>query len=295
MKISDVQSRVIFGSFSLTRVGVKDIRKPITIQRPNKRMVFMPTINVYVDLPANQKGVHMSRNMEIINEVVDESSRAPAKGLENLCVEICKRLLQRHRYATCSECSMETPYFLEKNSFDKKSLEEYKLTAKAIAKKGKKLQMRRWIGVEVTGMTVCPCCMEGTKSILISKNPRIRQQIRKMPAITHNQRNISTVFMEIPENRDVDADDLITMVENSLSTPTYGILKRKEEAKVVYEAHKKPRFVEDVVREILEKIIAKYNDFPDSATITVHSESEESIHKHNAFAERATTFGELRK
>jgi GTP cyclohydrolase-4 len=93
----------------------------------------------------------------------------------------------------------------------------------------------------------------------------------------------------------VDADDLIDIVEHSFSSPTYSILKRKEEAELVIKAHTKPKFVEDVVRDILSAVLKKYSNLPDEVLVIVRSESEESIHKHNAFAERVTTLGELRK
>jgi GTP cyclohydrolase-4 len=100
--------------------------------------------------------------------------------------------------------------------------------------------------------------------------------------------------VEVPERVEIEADDLIDIVEGSLSSPTYGILKRKDEAKVVLKAHEHPKFVEDVVRDILGKVLRKYKNLDDSVHVTVRSESEESIHKHNAFAERVTTLGELR-
>src|SRR4030065_110609 len=90
------------------------------------------------------------------------------------------------------------------------------------------------------------------------------------------------------------ADALVEIVWRSLSSPTYGILKRKDEANVVLNAHLNPKFVEDVVRDILGKLLEKYKDLDDSVHVTVRSVSEESIHKHDALAERVTTLGELR-
>jgi GTP cyclohydrolase-4 len=103
-------------------------------------------------------------------------------------------------------------------------------------------------------------------------------------------------MIEVPgEDKSVDANDLIGIVERAFSTPTYSILKRKEEAQLVIDAHMNPKFVEDVVRDILSAILKKYKNLPDEVMVVVRSESEESIHKHNAFAERVTTIGELRK
>jgi len=103
-------------------------------------------------------------------------------------------------------------------------------------------------------------------------------------------------MIEVPgENKSVDANDLIDITENAFSSPTYAILKRKEEGNLVFNAHKNPKFVEDVVRDILSSVLKKYSNLPDDVLVIVRSESEESIHKHNAFAERVTTLGELRK
>jgi GTP cyclohydrolase-4 len=112
--------------------------------------------------------------------------------------------------------------------------------------------------------------------------------------VTHNQRNTTTLVIEVPGHYDIEADDLIDIVENSFSSPTYEILKRKDEARMVVEAHTKPMFVEDIVRKILSSLLANYPHLPDDVHVLVRSESEESIHKHNAFAERRTTLGELR-
>jgi len=114
------------------------------------------------------------------------------------------------------------------------------------------------------------------------------------PIITHNQRNRTSLVLEEPPGADIEADDLINIVEASMSAPTYEVLKRPDERRLVEQAHAKPMFVEDVVREVLGRVLKKYQDLPDDARVKVKSDSEESIHKHNAVAERAATLGELR-
>lgn len=269
------------------------MKKPVNVQRPGKTVTLTTNIDIFVDLPSKQKASHMSRNVEIIGEVVDESVRKPVDSLESLCASISKSLLKRHEYANYAEVSMKADYFLERAIRFKKSLENYKLMAKAIATREDN-GIKKMIGVEVTGMTTCPCAMESVKSMLKEKG-KFPKNLRNIPIVTHNQRNITTLMIEVPEKYEVEADDLIAIVEDSVSSPTYEILKRHDEAEVVYKAHLKPRFVEDVVRAILGKILKKYNYLPDEVHVTVRSESEESIHKHNAFAERDTTLGELRK
>ena len=84
------------------------------------------------------------------------------------------------------------------------------------------------------------------------------------------------------------------LVEGAFSSPTYELLKRDDEAAVVINAHRNPKFVEDVVRDVLKLLVDNCTDLPDNVGVTVRSESEESIHKHNAFAERKATLGDLR-
>ena len=96
------------------------------------------------------------------------------------------------------------------------------------------------------------------------------------------------------ETVDVEANGLIDLIESGFSSPTFELLKRDDEGAVVINAHKNPKFVEDVVRTVLTKIVDAYKDLPDDVGVVVRSESEESIHKHNAFAERTCTLGALR-
>jgi GTP cyclohydrolase-4 len=288
---SDVQNRYLNNGYKLTKVGVTGVKKPVTVRRGDKVVVINSSIDVFVDLPSTQKGSHLSRNLEVISELVDMSVREPVPGLENLAADICRQLLDKHEYASWAEVNITGDYFLERESTaGTKSLESFKLIAKARNKRGDGLM--KLIGVEVVGMTACPCAMETVRTSYDEFVPNGGPQT---PVISHNQRNVSSVIMEVPEEYDVEANDLIDVVENSFSSPTYEILKRDAEADVVVRAHRNPKFVEDVVREILGRILEKYSHLPDNVLVTVRSESEESIHKHNAFAERMTTLGELRE
>lgn len=290
----DVQNRAAQQRFKLTRVGVTGVRKPIIVKRPWGKVTLNAGIDVYVDLPSTMKGSHMSRNVEVTGEVVDKSVREPVESLEKLTSEMCDILLERHEYASYSEVDIRADYFLERESpMGRKSLENYEIRAKTEALKGEK--KRTYIGVTVVGLNACPCAMETVKEYYKESHPDYRECIETLPFLTHNQRNISTVMIEVPEGKNVEVNDLIDIIESSLSSPTREILKRQDEARIVIGAHENPKFVEDVVRDILARILKKYIDFPDETHISVKSESEESIHKHNAFAERVTTFGELRK
>lgn len=286
--LPDVQSRISPSHFKLTRVGVTGVKKLVHVKRPHKNEIvhLVVTMDLFVDLPATQKGSHMSRNLELVSELIDQNLQTPVSDLESFCAKTAKLLLLKHEYATVSEVNAEADYFSDViYPNGKKTSEPYKIVAKAQAKNNG--EIKKLIGVHVIGMTACPCAMEVVKTIEDSGN---------CPSPTHNQRNIGTLMVEVPSDEFlVDADDLITIVQESFSSPTYAVLKRKEEAELVLKAHKKPKFVEDVVRDMLSAVLKKYSFLPDDVLVISRSESEESIHKHNAFAERVTTLGELRK
>ncbi len=259
------------------------------IQRPNKERILplVVTLDLFVDLPATQKGSHMSRNLELISEVINHNVQKPVSDLESFCAQTAQLLLKKHDYASFSEVKAEADYFLDVvYPSGKKGQEPYKLIAEARATSN--IEIKKLIGVKVIGMTACPCAMEVVRTL--------QSQDASCSVPTHNQRNIGTLMIEVPQDiHTVDADDLIKIVEQAFSSPTYSILKRKEEAELVLKAHQKPKFVEDVVRGMLNQVLTQYMNLPDDVLVIARSESEESIHKHNAFAERVTTLGELRK
>ena len=112
---------------------------------------------------------------------------------------------------------------------------------------------------------------------------------------SHNQRGVGTLLIEVPEKYIVKGEDIINMIESSMSSPVCELLKRPDENAVVMSAHKNPVFVEDCVRNMMEKIVNMYGDFPDDTLITARQENYESIHRHNAYAEKVTTMGELKE
>jgi GTP cyclohydrolase-4 len=288
------QAKRLEDSFELTRVGVTGVVKPVLVHRDGRDNHLTAKMDIFVDLPSTQRGSHMSRNIEVVTEMIDESIRTKVSSLEDLAAKICKELLDRHEYASFAEVRMSADYFLERRpDGGKASLEQFKLMAKATAMRGNGLMKE--IGVEVSGMTACPCAQETVRQLMFSETPELERLDGRLAVASHNQRNRTTLMVEVPEEVRVEADDLIDIVESSLSSPTFGILKRSDEAAVVLAAHRNPKFVEDVVRDILWKLLEKYPDLDDSVHVEVRSESEESIHKHNAFAERVTTLGELRR
>ncbi|MBQ7700766.1 MAG: GTP cyclohydrolase I FolE2, partial [Candidatus Methanomethylophilaceae archaeon] len=206
-------------------------------------------------------------------------------GIEDLAVNIGKLLLVKHEYATESNVEIEAEYFRNnKTPLGKDTTEVYGLIGKAKCRRDGYVQ--KTIGVRAVGMTACPCAQENVSEMLHCSN--------EWPVITHNQRNVCTVIMTTDDSVSIEADELIDIVNDSFSSPTFEVLKRDDEATVVINAHKNPRFVEDMVRAVLTKIVNRYSGLSDDTLVTVKSESEESIHKHNAFAERTATMGELR-
>ncbi len=300
----DVQSWKLTSNFPLTRVGTSDFKLPFTVHRPDGVHVLVPEISVFVDLPAELKGSHMSRNIEMIHEV--RNSKQVFGSLEEICERISTGLLEKHEYAECSEVVMRTDYFLEKeNPGGRLNMEHYILAAEAVSrwKKDGTISTTKLIGVEVKGMTACPCGMETTRALFIDGKPGAEKICGgdscdgegKLPTITHNQRNVSKLFIELPAGHEIEANVLIDIVERGLSSPSYGILKRKDEAAVIWNAHNNPKFVEDVVRDILSETVRRFPGLDGSALVTVSSKSYESIHKHNAFAECVMTMLELRE
>jgi GTP cyclohydrolase-4 len=278
--------------FKLTRVGVSGIKKPIRVKRPGREVVLTATIDLYVDLPATQKGSHMSRNVEVLDEAVARACDGETCGLEEYAGDLARALLRRHEYATFSEVHISADYFLDKKApSGRRTTEVYRLAAVGKGtRQGRAIKVKRSIGVEVTGMTTCPCAMEGVRELVAGARRR-----PSGPMVTHNQRNVTRLSMDVPAGADVEADDLIRIVEGALSSPTREILKRADEAALVHAAHMNPKFVEDVVRGILDQLVRRFKGLPGDVEVKVRSVSQESIHKHDAVAERVTTLAELRR
>ena len=285
----DVQYRKGDTWSKLTKVGVTGVRKPVVVKRKGISSALNGALNcsidIFVDLPAEQKGSHLSRNVEVLSDVVEESIRVPVSGLENMASGMCKKLLIHHEYAQMANVDIRAEYFREsKTPAGRGTLEMYKLLASGSAVRGDKI--RKTIGVEVIGMTACPCAQQTVSEMMDCAGG--------IAVMSHNQRNVCTAMFRVDDDIDIEADEIIDIVQSAFSSPTYELLKRDDEGQVVINAHNNPRFVEDVVRNVLESVVERYKELPDDAEITVKSESEESIHKHNAFAERTATMGELR-
>lgn len=279
MSKTDVQNGAPHFAIPLTRVGVAGVRKPVGVVRGGRVNHLVGLVDVFVDLPSTQRGAHMSRNIEALNRTIDEHVRKEVGSLEDLASNIAQALLDRHSYAQTAEVDISAPYFRERKTphHALPTLEHYGIRARVVATREGE---RRTITVEVVGMTACPCAMEGTREVLASQG----HAVDAFPTITHNQRNRLTIGVETHAGQEVEADDLIDIAEASLSAPTFELLKRGDETRLVIMAHEQPRFVEDVVRAAVQAILQRYPRLPETAVVDVRSVAEESIHKHDAVA-----------
>ncbi|MEA3557939.1 MAG: GTP cyclohydrolase MptA [Candidatus Thermoplasmatota archaeon] len=298
--LTDIQGKKMESSFILSRVGVSGIKRPVTIKRHGNTIRLVPEFDISVNLPSEQKGSHMSRHVEVINRAIDMAVNVENDSLERLVERIAGELLRSHEYATYADVKLEADYFLEKISPDNREvMENYRIMAEASITRGGGKPHRK-IGVEVSGLSACPCAMENIREILKTelKEKGISEEkisiLDMIPVPTHNQKNRAYIEIGWNNELEIEANDLIELIERNLSSPTFEILKRKGEAKIVMDAHLNPKFVEDIVRDIIDDLLETYSNLPDDVTIHVRSISEESIHKHDAFAERMADLGTLR-
>ena len=304
--LPDTQDDAPSVPIKLTRVGVTGVKKLLQLERKNKRpIILLPSFDAFVDLPSDQKGVHMSRNPEAISEVLETVAKDSTVDVESLCAKIVDKMMTKHEYARRVEISMTTDFMFMKESpvTKNKTQEMAQLKAKAVGLRDEEsnVTIRKSIGAELIGMTVCPCAQESvresdkTKLLEFLDEETTQKVLDTVTFASHNQRGVGTLLIEVPEDKNVKAEDLIDIIETSMSSPVCELLKRPDENATVMNAHRKPVFVEDCVRNMMEKIVQKYSDFPDDTLITARQENQESIHRHNAFAEKVTTLGELKE
>jgi GTP cyclohydrolase IV len=287
------------GSLKLRSVGLSGIRKPLVVLRSGEAHHLSVTFRVAVDLPSSRKGSDLSRNAEILAEVVDNTVTRPVDSLESACSTIVRELLARHPYASEAFVEASAEYFLRQGiSEEKKSFEDFTLLAEARATRASDggVSLRRAVGAEAVGMTACPCAMETCRDELTREFPLLADpQFKKLPMISHNQRNRTRLVFELEDASEVEVDRVIDTIEAAQSSPTYAILKRGDEGQVVLDAHRHPKFVEDVLRDLLSSLPERFPSLPDGTVVRAVTVSEESIHKYNVEASHRLTLGELRR
>jgi GTP cyclohydrolase-4 len=302
--LPDIQSTTPAVRINLTRVGVKNVKKLVEVSRPENRPVdFISNFDVFVDLPGSLKGANLSRNFEVIDEVLQQAIDGDVKEIENLCSVVARKLLDRHEYADRTEVLMQSQFMVKRETpVSRTSCHEVvKVHARAIARRTFRSPIvRKSIGAEVTGMTACPCAQDIMKerAIYALRNLDIGQEkidafLREVPMATHNQRGRGFLCIEIDDDQHVKLEKIIQILKDSMSASIFELLKRGDESYVVLNAHMNPRFVEDCVREIAKKVINEFKDLPGDSLITIKQTNEESIHQHDAYAERQATMAEL--
>lgn len=300
----DTQDKIPILPIHLTRVGVSGVKKLLKIEREGKRpIILLPTFDAFVDLPSKQRGIHMSRNPEAISEVLEEMVENTALELESLCAEIVNSLLNKHKYAKRAEVSMKSDFMFMKKSpiTENRSQEMTKIMADAIGyRDGDEVVIRKMIGAELVGMTVCPCAQESVRESSKQElaefldKETLKKVLNTVSFASHNQRGRGMIMIEVPHHQTIRGEDLITIIEESMSASISELLKRPDENAIVIKAHQNPMFVEDCVRNMVHKIVKDYSYLPDDTMVTVRQINEESIHRHNAFAEKVATMGELK-
>ena len=267
------------------------------MRRADRVITLTAVFSLAVDLPAQRKGSDLSRNAELLADLVDWPVARPVPSLESACSSLARELLVRHPYATRSEVRGRAEYFLSRGIAEgRESLEEFLLLAEGrAARTGAEISVRRSIGAEAVGLTACPCAMETARDQLSREFPLLEDpRLKELPIVTHNQRNRTSLSFDLEEPTEVEADRIIEAIEAAQSAPTYAILKRGDEAKVVLAAHRHPKFVEDVVRDLLVSLPDRFPALSDAVRVRVRTRSEESIHKYDVVAEHETTMGALR-
>jgi GTP cyclohydrolase-4 len=305
--LPDVQANKPDIPITLSRVGVTGVKKLIEVSRVEKRpIILISNFEIFVDLPSDRKGANLSRNFEAIDEVIEESITSPVWEIEELCSEVARRLLSRHEYATQAEVIMKSEYIVKRttpvNKVKCQQVVDIFAEATAKRKKNGNISVKKMVGAEVIGITACPCAQEISRDKAIEELKKLNVDIETIykflnvvPTVTHNQRGRGIITIEVSSVNKVSIDRIIKIIEGSMSSNIYELLKRNDEAQLVETAHKNPKFVEDCVRTMAKKIVNEFSYLPDDSIITIKQINEESIHTHNAFAERIATLGELKE
>jgi len=254
-RLTDVQNKADKRGIDIQKVGIKDVEIPLIIQRKNAdNQTVSAKARMSVNLPKNYKGTHMSRFMEVLNVWCEK--HLLSGDIKGFLKEIKKKL-----NSTSAEVKFSFKYFINKTAPVSKisSPQGYDCFFKGVLDNDK---YTFYLGVKVPITTLCPCSKE------ISEKS------------AHNQRAIVKVTVTYPENELVWIEDLIKLVEECGSCEVYPLLKREDEKYVTEKAYENPKFVEDVIRDIVLRLRA-------SKSITAFEtevEAFESIHNHSAWA-----------
>jgi GTP cyclohydrolase I/GTP cyclohydrolase-4 len=297
----DVQARVPATRVSLSRVGVTGVEKILRISVKGSEQLYHAGIECFVDLNPEQTGVHMSRFEEVVNEAIEEVVLGEALKAETLAAHIAERVRSRQD-GLRAEVTIHARYpeYKQTPVSGNQTQELYTLIGTAVSSER---GVRRLVGVQAQGMTACPCAQElvadHARERLVEQgftDDEIERVFEAVPVATHNQRGIGTLYIGCPEGCDAElrAETLLRIVEDSMSSEIFELMKRSDERAVVEKAHRRPRFVEDCVREMIRGVLGGFPELDDEAFVLARQENLETIHQHNVVAERYGLLRELR-
>ena len=295
--LDDLQASTPEVRLGLSRAGVQGVGKAIRLRWSGAEKLISAEIDCTVDLDPVQKGVHMSRFPELFEEAIDEVVIGEAFLVEELAEHIARNIVARQA-AGRAEVRIAARYPLERRTPVTGLATQELISIIGIAA-ASGTHVRRVVGVEATGINACPCAQglvrgKATERLLEAgfDEPDVERILELVPIATHNQRGRGTLY--VGSDHPVNAEQLAAIVEGSMSSPIYELLKRPDELFVVEHAHLQPRFVEDSVRISLQSALARYAELEDVDFLLARQVNFETIHSHEVVAERHGTVGELR-
>jgi GTP cyclohydrolase IV len=282
----------------LSRAGVMGANKAIRISYGENERQIAAEIECTVDLDPRQKGVHMSRFPELFEEAIEEVVIGEALLVEVLAEHIAAHIVERQR-ALRAEVRIVARYPSERRTPVTDLPTQEMVSLIGIAAASSEGGVRRVVGVEAAGINACPCAqglVRGRASERLLEagfdDGDVDRILELVPLATHNQRGRGTLYVGTKSS--VNAEQLVAIVEGSMSAPVYELLKRPDELFVVEHAHLQPRFVEDSVRLALKGVLDAYPALDDSDFVFSRQVNLETIHTHDVLAERFGTVGEVR-
>ena len=295
--LADLQASQPEVRLGLSRAGVRGLSKAIRIRYGETEKLIAAEIDCTVDLDNAQKGVHMSRFPEVFEEAIERVVLEEAFLIEELAAHIAEQIVERQG-AGRAETQIVARYPIERRTPVTNLPTQEMVALIGIAAAGDR-GVRRVVGVEATGMNACPCAQGLVRNAAGSRlldagfdEGDVERIFELVPLATHNQRGRGTLYVGSEER--VNAEHLVSIVESSMSSPVYEVLKRPDELFVVEHAHLQPRFVEDSVRLALQGTLDAYPALGDGDFLFSRQVNLETIHAHDVVAERNGTVGELR-
>lgn len=301
----DINDQRPITSIGIQRVGVVGVRTPICILINEQPVCCTGEFELSVGLSSQYRAVHMSRHIEALHDALclDSDRGFPLRPLlpHDICQRLVDELLRRHDYACSADASVKFEYFVDRLSptRQRKHPEPYwvELSGHA-ARRDADIDTNHSMCIEAVGISTCPCAQNYLRHELARALPLIEGNPQNPGATealipTHMQRAIAMVQLSGTHDFPMSLDELILLTEEQMSGRTHALLKRDDEAHTIREALQQPKFVEDIARDIVGALL----DVPgirDETRVTVSVETQESIHKHNAYARIDSHIGLLR-